>query len=198
MKKKIAISIVAFALVLCCAIGGTLAWLTAESAKVTNTFTVGDIDITLDETKPEGKEAKIIPGTNIEKDPKVSVLKDSEACWLFVKVEEKNWPTVTNTDGTRKISYSVDNSVWTKGDGKDIPANVYYCEVSAADAAKGVSYYILKGDDTYKNGVVNVSGNLTKTEMEKITDKPTLTFTAYAVQSENVTTAADAWAKRNG
>ena len=73
--------------------------------------------------------------------------------------------------------------------------NVYYREVDAVTA--DTDFYVLKGNDTYKNGVVTVSENLTKTEVNSIADetKPTLTFTAYAVQREGIDTAADAWAK---
>ena len=48
MKKKV-LSIVAVVLVLCCAIGGTLAWLTAKSDVVKNTFAPSGIDIKLEE-----------------------------------------------------------------------------------------------------------------------------------------------------
>ena len=50
MKKKGWLSVVALVLVLCCAVGGTLAWLTDTTDPVTNTFTVGDIDIDLTES----------------------------------------------------------------------------------------------------------------------------------------------------
>ena len=50
MKKKAWVSLVAVVLVLCCAVGGTLAWLTAKSDVVTNTFAPSDINITLTET----------------------------------------------------------------------------------------------------------------------------------------------------
>lgn len=179
-------------------VGGTIAWLTATTAPVTNTFTVGDINITLTETKPENKTAKIIPGTDIEKDPKVTVNAGSEACWLFVKVEEVNWPIAKEADGTtRKVKYAIADG-WALVEGQ---TNVYYRVVDATTAATGVSYYVLKGDTTYANGVVTVSENLTKTEAEAIgtgNSAPKLTFTAYAVQKDNINSAADAWSKVSG
>ena len=60
MKKKIFVPVVAAALALCCAIGGTLAWLTDKTDPVVNTFTVGNVDITLAETT--GQEYKMVPG----------------------------------------------------------------------------------------------------------------------------------------
>ena len=59
---------------------GTVAYLTSDTQTITNTFTVGTINIELTETKPESKQAKIIPGVDIEKDPKVTVKANSEAC----------------------------------------------------------------------------------------------------------------------
>ena len=54
---------------------------------------------------------------------------------------------------------------------------------------------MLKGSTEYPNGVVTVSENLKKDEIKNITSKPTLTFTAYAVQKEGSADAAAAWAK---
>lgn len=184
VSSRAFIALLALVLVIGCVAGGTVAWLVAKTDTVTNTFTYGKIDITLTETT--GTSYKIIPGTDIPKDPKVTVTAGSEACWLFVKVEE------TGTFVADKVTYAIDND-WTQGDGTKIPSNVYYREVSAEDAKNGVNYYVLAGNATYPNGVITVSADLTK---ENIPATPTtLTFTAYAVQKENIDTAADAWAK---
>lgn len=177
------VALLALVLVIGCVAGGTVAWLVATTDTVTNTFTYGDINIELTETKPENKQAKIIPGVDIEKDPKVTVKAKSEACWLFVKVEE------SGTFVADKVTYQIADG-WTQGDGT-IPDNVYYREVAAVTA--DTSYYVLKGNDTYPNGVVTVSQDLTKSEIP--TGQPTLTFTAYAVQKEGIDDAATAWAK---
>ena len=182
-NKTVAI-LLALVLAIGCAVGGTLAWLISKTDSVVNTFTYGDININLAETT--GTDYKIIPGVNISKDPKVTVTAGSEACWLFVKVKEENW--------NNKVSYSIADG-WRKGDGTSIPENVYYREVEAATEKAGVSYYILKGDTTYANGVVTVSENLTKAEVNSIATQPKLIFTAYAVQKDGITTAAEAWAK---
>ncbi len=192
LSGKLVVAMLAVTLLIGCAIGGTVAWLTDKTTAVTNTFTYGDINIELTETKPANQQAKIIPGVNIEKDPKVTVEANSEACWLFVKIKEENWPTLTETDRTiKKVSYDIATD-WKPLEGQ---AGVYYREVDATTANAGVSYYILKGDMTYPNGVVTVSENLTKNEVNSITTQPKLTFTAYAVQKDGISTAADAWAK---
>ena len=54
--KKVFAMLLALALVVGCGIGGTIAWLMDTTDAVTNTFTVGDVDIEVDEEKvnPDG------------------------------------------------------------------------------------------------------------------------------------------------
>lgn len=182
VSSKAFVVMLALVLALGCAVGGTIAWLTANTDPVVNTFTYGNINIELNETKPANRQAKIIPGQDIEKDPTVKVLANSEACWLFVKVVE---------DGTfvdKKVTYAVDTGEgkWTQGDGTNIPKNVYYREVT--NSAADQEFYVLKDNKVF------VSNTLTKDDIKDITTNPTLTFTAYAVQKENVKDAAAAWA----
>lgn len=162
------------------AVGGTAAWLAAKSEPIASTFTFGDINITLTETDHQ-EQIKIIPGVDIPKDLKVTVQANSVDCWLFVKVEE------TGTFVENKVTYFIDDG-WTKGDGSQIPENVYYRQVNGATA--DMEFSVLKGDK------ITVSKELTKEEIRNIADGPiTLTFTAYAVQKEGINTAAEAWEK---
>lgn len=195
MKKKTFALLLSLVLIFGVVAGGTFAWLVDKSAEVKNTFTYGDINIDLTETLPENRQAKIIPGVDIAKDPKVTVKANSEACWLFVKVEE------TGDFVTGKVTYSVrtGDGNWTRGDGTKIPSNVYYREVNASTDAQ--DFYILTGkgnvsDDTY-NGVINVSGELTKAEVNGIKTNPTLSFLAAAVQKDN-RTLDQAWTLAKG
>ena len=160
------------------AVGGTAAWLAAKSEPIASTFTFGDINITLTETDHQ-EQIKIIPGVDIKKALKVTVQANSVDCWLFVKVEQ------TGTFVPDKVTYSIDDS-WTKGDGSPIPGNVYYRQVNGVTA--DMEFPVLKDDK------ITVSETLTKADIQNITDEPTLTFTAYAVQKEGINTAADAWA----
>lgn len=175
MKKKAWVSLVAVVLVLCCAVGGTLAWLTDKTGPVKNTFTVGDINIDRTETT---KDYKMVPGNTIAKDPKVTVKDGSEACWLFVKVEKS-----TNFDSF--MTYEMADG-WTA-----LPdvTGVYYREVAATTAATDFS--------VLKDNSVLVKDGVTKTMLNGLdeTTFPTLTFTAYAVQKDNVADAAAAWSK---
>lgn len=184
VSSRAFIALLALVLVIGCVAGGTVAWLVATSDTVTNTFTYGNIDIALAETT--GTNYKVIPGTVIEKDPKVTVKAGSEACWLFVKVEKAGDIGTSTTDPVR---YAIDTG-WTQltdKDGKDV-SGVYYRLVDAVD--NDTAFNVLKDNK------IIVSGELTKETINGYAvQQPTLTFTAYAVQKENITTAADAWAK---
>ena len=182
VSSRAFIALLALVLVIGCVAGGTVAWLVAKTDPVVNTFTYGNINIALtEEAGGTEKQFKIIPGTNIVKDPKVTVTAGSEACWLFVKVVEEHWPTATLEDGTRKVSYAIADG-WTKVEGQ---TNVYYREVKATDTVR--EFPVLKGN------IVTVSDQLTKGDI--LVTPPTLTFTAYAVQQENIADAKTAWEK---
>lgn len=187
LSGKLVVAMLAVTLLIGCAIGGTVAWLTAKTDAVVNTFTYGDINITLAETT--GSDYKIIPGKDIAKDPKVTVKANSEDCWLFVKVEAENWPTFVKEDGTLKVAYAIDNN-WTKGDGTSIPSDVYYRSVTAPNTDQ--VFGVLSGDK------ITVSDELTKAEINNLNDAaktPKLTFTAYAVQKDGIDTVEAAWEK---
>lgn len=177
---KTFVAMLALVLVIGCAVGGTVAWLVSSTNAVVNTFTYGDINITLGETT--GSDYKIIPGVNIDKNPKVTVKKDSEACWLFVEVKEEG------TFVANKVTYSIDDG-WTQGDGTKIPANVYYRLVDAVKA--DTDFAVLKDNKIY------VSEELSKSDIQSITAQPKLTFTAYAVQKDGIADVDTAWTKAN-
>lgn len=195
MKKNVGISYKAFAVILAAvlilggAIGGTMAWLIDGTEAVANVFTDSDIDITLNETTGNITENehkyKMIPGHKIEKDPKITVQKGSEDCYLFVKIDKSaNYST-----------YLADYAIvqgWNELNGHE---GVYYREVKTSDVDQTFSLLAAgsygkegEGDGvfTWKENQVLVLPSVTKADMEKIknnpNDRPTLTFTAYAVQ----------------
>ena len=171
MKKKTFVIALCLALVVAFAAGGAIAWLTDTTDPVTNTFTVGNIDITLAETTTD---FKMIPGNTIAKNPKVTVTAGSEDSWVFVKVDK------SANLGTY-ISYEIADG-WTALSGYD---GVYYREYTGSAAA---SY------DVLKNNQVTVNSSVTTAQMQAAeTSAPTLTFTAYAIQKANVADATTAW-----
>ena len=168
------VALLALVLVIGCVAGGTVAWLVATSATVTNTFTYGKIDITLTETE---RTYNIVPGVAVDKDPKVTVTAGSEACWLFVKVDK------VGTFVTDKVTYAIADG-WTALPGVD---GVYYREVGSV--TENTAFSVLKDNK------ITVSSELTKTEIQNTTAAPKLTFTAYAVQKDGIANAETAWAK---
>ena len=185
MKKKGLAMVLALVLLAVCAVSGTLAWLTAKSDTVTNTFTTSDIKVELTETN---ETYKMVPGYDIHKDPKAKVLAGSEECFLFVKLEKSaNFDTYLEyaiADGWTQLT--------TDKDGKAISDLVYYRKVLTKDI--GTAYSVLANDQ------VTVKGEVTKAMMDGLTTEtlPKLTVTAYASQlykSAGVEfTAAEAWA----
>lgn len=203
MKKKVVVLVLAAMMVLGCAMGATLAWLT-DSATVTNTFTPSNINITLTETNPavdtdensphKGNHvAKMVPGSDIAKDPKVTVLKDSEKCFLFIEIDDsavKDYLDYTVATGWTPLT-----GLPTDTKDSDYTANkVYYRVVDSSTSDQG--FGILAGDK------VTVMDTLGKTEMAAVGTGKDMVFTAYAVQYENIATADDnanalkAWAQR--
>ncbi len=178
MKKKGLAMVLALVLLAVCAVSGTLAWLTAKSDTVVNTFTTSDIKVELTETN---ETYKMVPGYDIHKDPKAKVLAGSEECYLFVKLDKsQNFDTF--------LTYEMAEG-WTL-----VPSetNVYFRKVLTADI--GTAYSVLANDQ------VTVKGEVTKAMMDGLTTEtlPKLTVTAYASQlHKNATTeftAAEAWA----
>ena len=177
--KKIVTAGLALVMVAGISVAGTLAYLTAETEKVENTFTVGNVDLTLAETT---KTYKMVPGQDIAKDPKITLSADSEDAYLYVEVVESK-----NLDSY--ISYTM-NTDWTKLDGVYAPNNgtIYYYN---GTITKGQAISVLMNDK------VTTLDTVTKSMMDNIedgtADESTLTFYGYAIQKAGFDTAADAW-----
>lgn len=87
-KKKIVSIALAAALAATAIVGSSLAYFTDTEEK-TNTFTVGNVDITLTEPNWDAdiNNKDLIPGKTIPKDPTITVEADSETAYTFMKVE---------------------------------------------------------------------------------------------------------------
>jgi len=182
--KKILIAVLATVLICGCVVGGTYAWLIDQTDPITNTFTVGDINITLTETVTQDpniqEPLKMVPGQVIAKDPKVTVVKESEACWLFVKIEKVN-----SVDSYLTYSIAAGWTELTEGSG------IYYREVDY-NAADSQVFSVLMDNQ------VTVKDTVTKDQLESVAGgnaRIALKFTAYAVQKAGIDTVTDAWTK---
>lgn len=89
MKKKIIAVCLIVAMAAIAVVGGTLAWFTDDEV-ATNTFTVGNVDITLTEPNWEGSGAQdapeVYPGEPLAKDPTVTN-EGANPCFVRIKVE---------------------------------------------------------------------------------------------------------------
>jgi hypothetical protein len=178
--KKTLLTIILTVVVCFAVVGSTFAWLMDKTDTITNTFTVGNVDIELTETA--NLDLKMVPGKVIKKDPKVTVKANSEACWLFVKVVETN--NLFDTD-KKFVTYTIGTN-WTAL--ADNPG-VYYIEVDETAAKTDVAYGVLLNDQV----IINTVATADHFEAAR-TAQPTLAFTAYAVQREGINNVADAWA----
>lgn len=169
--KKTLIAVVSTVLICCCVFGGTLAWLMDSTQTITNTFTIGKVDIELAET---ATEFKLVPGNTIAKDPKVTVKANSEDCYVFVKVTPSenlsNFVTYAKAEG------------WN-----ELETGVWYREVATSNS--DATFSVLAGDS------VTVIEGVTQAQLNEVatTNQPTLAFTAYAVQQDNIDDVATAW-----
>ena len=175
---------------------GTMAYLT-DNKKVTNTFTVGSVAITMDETdvnlagqkdgdvRVQQNTYKLLPGHVYTKDPQIHVDPTSEDCYLFVKVEN-GIAAIESKDADKSVAAQMVANGWTKVEGQ---TNVYV-------KMNGNALQIVKGGET-----VNVFETLTidgatvdKTKLEQYKNA-TITVTAYAVQKDGFEgkNAAEIW-----
>lgn len=127
MKKKITTVV---ALILCAvllvagSVAATLAYLTSKTSEVRNTFSVGNVTITLDEapvdatgTETTGDRVtantyKLIPGEDYDKDPTVHIKPGSESSYLFVKVTNGIAAIEANADGKDTIAEQMTANGW--------------------------------------------------------------------------------------
>lgn len=124
MKKSKAILLALCAVLLVAAsVMGTLAYLTSTDS-VTNTFTVGNVKITLDETdvdnstpgaeRDKANSYKLLPGHEYEKDPVIHVTAGSSDCYLFVKVDNQ----IAEIEGGKTVAQQMTANGWATVEGK--------------------------------------------------------------------------------
>lgn len=174
-KKKLMMAGLSAGLVAVVGVGGTLAYLSAQSNTVENSFTVGSGFITdddehtglyLDEMEyvyqnekntPTGERTEIgndyqnlYPGNSFTKDPTVKMVNGSVESYVFVKVEGVDTlEGIKEGEGSEKSVFDIAewNTNWVK-------LNVDGVEVGG----EGDGYYVYKGTTASTgNGIVDVS-----------------------------------------
>lgn len=185
--KKTLTLVLSFVLVIALTIAGTVAYLTSTTSTVKNTFTVGKVNIKLDEVKVDEygvedttatgrvteNEYKLLPGHEYTKDPTVHFLKDSEKSYLFVKVVDG----LAAIEADTTVAAQITANGWTA---LDSVANVYYKVVDAATA--DTDYVVFESFKLKDDAAV-----------EDYADA-TIEITAYAIQFDGLASASAAWA----
>ena len=197
--RKVLLLACSAVLLVCLSVGATLAYLTSTD-EVVNTFSVGNVQIKLDEAKADldGKlvedanrvkanSYKLMPGHEYVKDPTVHVKPVSEDSYIFVKVENGlvayEDATSIAEGGYKSIADQIIANGWTKLDGVD---NVYYRKYGkVAPTVTADTDLVVFKEFKLKDTANEVSG------WDSL--NVNITITAYAVQSAGFNTAKDAW-----
>lgn len=183
--SKTLLLVLCAALLVTASVMGTLAYLTSSTDPVINTFTMGNVGITLNEAKvtpygvPDGDTRvmantyKLIPGHTYMKDPTIHVNSLSEDCWVFMKLSNGlgNAAIINISDGWTKIAEADDGIIYAYNtilSANESSAPLFSQFQFAADAAPA-----------------SFEGK-------------TITLVGYAVQADGFDTAAKAWAASFG
>lgn len=193
-KSKALLMTLCAVLLVAASVLGTMAYLTSTTGEVKNTFSIGKINITLDEadvdkygvaatpaTRGTGNEYKLVPNHTYTKDPTVHVKGDSEDSYIFVKVV--NGIEAIEAAGDTTIAAQIEKN-WTKLDGVD---NVYYQKYTKQNTDKD---FVVFNSFTVKNDIIESTLETYQTA--------SITITAYAVQQDGFADAKEAWSKTFG
>lgn len=215
MKKSKAILMVVCAMLLVAAsVMGTLAYLTSTDT-VTNTFSIGKVEITLDEAKAnpdgslvegaarvDGNSYKLMPGHTYNKDPQVHVKADSEPSYIRMLVTVSDisklkaaFPASQYPEYYSGEIFLLEKLVnWNSTDWacNSVNGNVYEFRYAAGsytvpDDATG-EYVDL--DPLFTT--ITIPGTVDATALANL-DKVTITVVAQAIQADGFTDADDAW-----
>ena len=198
-KRSIAVSIVLIAVLL---IGGLLAFY-ADAENITNTFTIGNVNITLTEPNwdstdensnniPDAAEEKR-PGQTIAKDPTITLNTGSNDAYLFIKVEN---PAITTGEGetvTKELFTYTINPAWAEVTAKqNVKANsvehvyVYGTEASPTLVSAETSIPAIFQE-------ITVNETLTNAEVtNSFTGNQNIVVQGYGIQAEGLTVAGSA------
>lgn len=205
--KKAALLLCSAVLLVCISIGATVAYLTSTD-KVTNTFTVGNVKITLDEAKVDANGAKVkdeegndvarvqansyklMPGHTYTKDPMIHVDAASENCWLFVKVENG---IAAIEDANKTIAAQMTANGWTLVENT---TNIYKYKETVSGGANipvfgefAISNAVIGGMKPITTDGAGDDGKLYLDEYKNAK----IVITAYAIQADGFTTPEAAW-----
>lgn len=191
VATKAMVMILSLMLVIGLSVGGTIAWLTAETGTVENTFTVGNIIIELWENDfvlstnslntakkvTAENEYKVVPGGKSPKNPTVTVKAGSEECYVYVTVEnnlllDNNTAVATLTyatgwtevkvEGTKTLyRYNTTVNLVNATEDKDVPVFTHVTYADEAITKDNIGQ--LNGDKIIIKAYAHQAANTTQT-----------------------------------
>lgn len=191
-KKVFAVAIVLLLIIL---IGGVIAYFT-DKEEVTNTFTLGNVNITLTEPNYDTVEAaKLAPNKIIDKDPTITNVGTNDA-YIFAKVEIPYYSVTSRNEST-----AADTELFAllKSDGTAGP-NTGWTQVSrTADATSHkVTYvYAYTGAEAATMETVAKNGSavlFNKVKFANLSDYSELTNSSNAAITETFDVKVEAYA----
>ena len=214
-KKAMLMTLCAIILVVA-TVFGTMAYLTSTD-EVVNTFTVGNVKITLDEAKVDTDGSpvtgaarvkensyKLMPGHTYTKDPTIHVDATSEDCFIRAKVtltNAKEWIAIATKYADNKVENIIkgtdDNIWWVSQPAVDETANtvtytfVYKNESHTDELGKRI-WTSTDSKDLVLFNKIAIPGGLTNDELAAVGSSK-ITVVAEAIQADGFTTADAAW-----
>ena len=206
MKKKL-MTVLALVLVIAMSVAGTYAYLTSKDT-VVNTFTVGNVQIKLDEAKAnadgtlvqgaarvDANSYKLLPGHTYAKDPMVTVLEGSESSYVkmtvtFTKAAELDAIFAPTGADMTSIFNGYNSANWIyKGNTEDTANNTRTYEFWYKDTVEALNADVAL-DALFDS--ITVPGGI-KNDQLKTIEGMTITVNAYAIQADGFSTADAAW-----
>lgn len=171
---------------------GTMAYLTSND-EVVNTFTVGNVGITLDEAKVnwdgtevvgaprvKGNGYQLMPGHLYKKDPTIHVGANSEDCYLFVKVDNAI-SALESTVAGESVAAQMATHGWVAVDQAKYPGVYVLTEDGAPKFVGKNTNHVVFDNFTISKDVIGFGGY---EKNEDGTLKAKITVTAYAIQKD--------------
>lgn len=211
-KKKALLTVLCAVMLVVGSVFGTYAYLTDTTDPVTNTFAIGKVQITLDETKVDEmgvvdtsasarvtkNSYKLLPGHEYTKDPTVHFQPESEKSVLFVKVKNEITAIESTASGYQSVAAQIGANGWVELTGADVTSEantkVYYKLVPAnTDPTKAKDYPVFSGFTVDKGVIGNKPDTGATTNVNYLEDYngKTIVVTAYAIQADTIVTGTD-------
>ena len=138
-------------------------------------------------TVTDSGSVQVQPGVAAEKDLTVRFEGSEAATYVFVELKGSDW---TRGADNRTYTYGAGSLSWRVADGwTHLQDNVYYRELAPNTALDA---------GLIDDGAVDVSENMTRTELQAAAGTLHIHVQAAAVQREGGDTAETAWARVNG